>query len=447
MSKIFNCPSCHAPLDYNPADDIVTKCSFCGNSIIVPEEIREKQGARPAGTFTASNIPNADKIREIAYLAQSGNKIGAIKLYRQLFGTDLAQSKEMVERLTAGQGIALPTATVITYQGPSSGRSVGCYLVAIFLFIALVTLIPIILSLGGGLAAFSFLADIVETPLAGFPTAIGPFATSLPAATPTPPYLLAFGGSGTGPGLLNDARSIAVDGDGNVYLADYVGGRLQKFDSNGKFVALWNINTDIYSNSLATDRQGILYVLQGSAISRFETATGNTLSPISLDSFAESVWITAQGDLLVTYDDQIVRLDSKGNVQQTISIEAAANGNDFTQAVTDGLGNIYVLGQTLVPAAGFNDAIFKFSADGSYQSQFGSSGNEPGQFRAPSGLAVDGQGRVFVSDIKGISIFAADGRYIGAIEVEGVPFGLTFGPTGELLVTNREQVFKLLVTQ
>lgn len=440
MSKIFNCPSCHAPLDYNPTDDIVTKCSFCGNSIIVPEELREKRGARPAGTFTASNIPNADKIREIAYLAQSGKKIEAIKLYRQLFGTDLAESKAIVEQLTAGQGIALPaTATVVTYQA-SSGRSVGCYLLAIFLFIALVTLIPIILSLGGGLAAFSFLKDVVETPLAGFPTAG-------PVASPTPPYLLAFGGSGTGPGLLNDARSIAVDGDGNVYLADYVGGRLQKFDSNGNFVALWNINPDIYSNSLAVDNQGILYVLQGSAISRFETATGNPLSPIALDSFAESVWVTVQGDLLVTYDDRLVRLDSKGSVQQTIDLEAAANGNDFVQGVTDGLGNIYVLGQTLVPAAGFNDVVFKFSADGSYQSQFGSSGDEPGQFRAPNGLGVDGQGRLFVSDIHGISIFGGDGRYIGVIEVEGVAFGLTFNNLGQLLVTNREQVFKLLVTQ
>lgn len=78
-----------------------------------------------------------------------------------------------------------------------------------------------------------------------------------------------------------------------------------------------------------------------------------------------------------------------------------------TRVAVDGLGNIYALGT-------FNDAVFKFGPDGKFIIRFGCSGGNPGQFRTASAIAVDGRGRVYVSE--GVQIFDGDGRYLDTFE-------------------------------
>jgi hypothetical protein len=106
------------------------------------------------------------------------------------------------------------------------------------------------------------------------------------------------------------------------------------------------------------------------------------------------------------------------------------------RVATDGLGNIYALGT-------FNDAVFKFGPDGKFINRFGGSGNDPGQLRAASAIAVDGKGRVYVSDIKGIQVFDADGRYLNFLKIQGHAFGMVFNDRNELFVAARTQVIKL----
>jgi len=79
--------------------------------------------------------------------------------------------------------------------------------------------------------------------------------------------------------------------------------------------------------------------------------------------------------------------------------------------------------------------------------KFGSDGDEPGQFRAPNAIAVDGQSRVYVSDIKGIQIFDAEGRYLGVFEPpnRAFVFGMTFDDQNELFAVAGDQVFKFVL--
>src|ERR1700752_3297643 len=46
--------------------------------------------------------------------------------------------------------------------------------------------------------------------------------------------LLEFGSEGIGPGMFTDARSIAVDGTGRIYVGEYTGGGIQVFGQAGK---------------------------------------------------------------------------------------------------------------------------------------------------------------------------------------------------------------------
>jgi DNA-directed RNA polymerase subunit RPC12/RpoP len=50
-AKTFQCPSCGSPILTSGADKEV-KCQYCGNTVIVPEELREK----PAPTFTPTTF-------------------------------------------------------------------------------------------------------------------------------------------------------------------------------------------------------------------------------------------------------------------------------------------------------------------------------------------------------------------------------------------------------
>jgi len=110
-----------------------------------------------------------------------------------------------------------------------------------------------------------------------------------------------------------------------------------------------------------------------------------------------------------------------------------------TRVAIDGLGNIFALGT-------FNTAVFKFSPEGKYLNRFGGDGDQPGQFRAPEAIAVDGQGRVYVSDFKGIQVFDGAGRYLDLIKVDGFPFGMTFNDRNELFVATGKKIIKYEVS-
>jgi outer membrane protein assembly factor BamB len=154
--------------------------------------------------------------------------------------------------------------------------------------------------------------------------------------------------------------------------------------------------------------------------------------------------VTPDGGLIAAWyknRDDIVRFNTEG--QTTLTIRNAISGQTDsselqTRVAVDGRENIYALGA-------FNNAIFKFTREGKYVSRFGSDGDQRGQFRAPSAIAVDGQGRVYVSDFKGIQVFDADGRYLDTIKVTGAASGMVFNDKGELFVVARTRVVKLVL--
>ena len=119
------------------------------------------------------------------------------------------------------------------------------------------------------------------------------------------------------------------------------------------------------------------------------------------------------------------------------AISSASGDSELqTRVAVDGLGNIYALGT-------FNSAVFKFGPEGKFLNRFGGRGDQPGQFHAPSAIAVDGRGRVYVSDIKGIQIFDTDGRYINVLKTDGPASGMVFNDRNELFVAARTHVIKL----
>src|SRR5205814_1918932 len=90
--------------------------------------------------------------------------------------------------------------------------------------------------------------------------------------------------TGSGDGQFNGPVNIAVDSSGNVYVADTLNHRIQKFTSAGNFLTAWGSHGSTngqfgYPEGVATDGSGNVYVAdtQNYRIQKF-TSTGTFLT-------------------------------------------------------------------------------------------------------------------------------------------------------------------------
>lgn len=476
QSQTFTCPKCGAPQDYRGGSAPTIQCSYCDTTLIVPEGLRTP--TPNFGAFDPDEISReAAKLAEIKQLADGGNKIAAIKLYRETFHTGLREAKDAVEAIERGQnvqvaqiGFGTPQSFQVSHGGQdinisttpgggvhisksqSSGCITGIVIIVILIVIASIA-VPIMLSVG----AFAFLMPVITTQtdsqVADRSSIVVPTFPSPPTAVPTPlptpqfaNVVSEFGGKGTGAGKMQDARAIAVDNNGNVFVAEYIGGRVQVFSDAGKFKTRCLIDPDAATPSIAADRSGNLYVLQGVTITKYDAATCKELDvfPPALGESYEHIAVDADGTLFATMTgnqkDSIVRLNSGGRA--TVVVDSAISGqlNRYEldpELAIDGSGNLYVLGS-------FASQVFKFDRNGKFVDSIGGRGNEPGQFSAVNAIAVDPQGRIYVSDNKGVQVFSPDGRYLDVFDIpKSVASGMAFDDEGNLWVAAREQVYEL----
>ncbi len=155
--------------------------------------------------------------------------------------------------------------------------------------------------------------EIAQQPLTG----VNRPASSSPAkANGFATLAMTFGSEGIGPGMFNDARSIAVDAEGRIYVGEYSGGRIQVFDQAGKFITQWMADKKMPLRGLASDRGGTVYVAQRGVISRYEGPTGKAMGQLQYGEGwgFDDVAVAADGGIVAAWyknRDDIVRFDSE----------------------------------------------------------------------------------------------------------------------------------------
>ena len=374
-------------------------------------------------------------------------KCGAPVTYER--STDLSAAKPKIRcdychsQLIAPDELAGQPARVVRIQlGLASGAGFPRWLwllIGIPLFLIVVVGLAVVGVLAPGF--FSVSRAVKEAGNPARPTAVAKEKGNSFASV-----LLTFGSEGIGPGMFNDARSIAIDGTGRIYVGEYTGGRIQVFDPAGKFLNQWTIgDRKTILRGLAADRKGTVYAVHGGGIDRYQGETGEKLGQLEYErSGFDDVTTGADGGLVAAWQsnrDDIIAFDSTGKVVRTIpaAISSASGDSELSMRVAvDGSGYIYALGR-------FNNGVFKFGRDGKFMNRFGSGGDQPGQFRAPYSIAVDGYGRVYVGDSKGIQVFDTNGRHLTILDLKGVAFGMVFNDKNELFVIARDRVIKYSV--
>ena len=203
---LMSCPTCNAPLEYDGVHSVV-HCKFCGNTSVVPsaalngqppsseleeiirltrggqygaaaerfraafgEEAEDAQEAVDAlasgsnvvtfssGQATAEEL--ADAMQQVQRLAASGNRIEAVKVYRQTFGTDLSDSVRVVDQIIAWatqQG--LPSTLTIDMNANNARLRRAAWITGLaILFFIIGVGVVIALAIGGGKLAPHYIA-------------------------------------------------------------------------------------------------------------------------------------------------------------------------------------------------------------------------------------------------------------------------------------------------
>ena len=203
----------------------------------------------------------------------------------------------------------------------------------------------------------------------------------------------ASGGADQRDGHILSPAGVTVDSRGNIYVIDARNSRVQKFDSQGKFLTKWGS--------------------YGSANGQFQKPTGTT--------------VDLTGNILVLDSFRIQKFDSQGNFLSTQGSDGTSDGQ-FKKPrgiAVDNLGNMFV-------ADTGNNRIQKFDSNGNFVTKWGTKGLEDSQFSSPIGIATDKSGNVYVTDAGNYRVqkFDNQGNFLskwGTFGGKSIQFGYPIG--------------------
>jgi hypothetical protein len=220
---------------------------------------------------------------------------------------------------------------------------------------------------------------------------------------------LVWGRRGLSDGRLQKPRAMAIDDQDRLYIVDMTG-RIQVFTTDGQYLRGWSTpeSENGKPTGLSFDRQGHLLVAD--------------------THYYRVLFYTPEGR----------RLEDR-----TIGGVCGFGPGEFnfvTDCVQDSQGNYYV------SEYGEYDRVQKFSRNGRFLMQWGSHGEQPGQFMRPQSLGVDRQDRIWVADACNhrIQVFDATAGEASLVRLWGehgsrpgqlsYPYGLVFDGEGHLYV-------------
>lgn len=220
-----------------------------------------------------------------------------------------------------------------------------------------------------------------------------------------------------GPGTFNEPWGIAVGPDGSVYVTDTWNHRVQKFTSTGRFVKTWGIfgqgeTPDAFygPRGLAVDSQGRVYVTDtgNKRIVVFD-ADGNFITQFGMAGFGPG-----------EFDEPVgIAIDKNGFVyvtdtwNQRIQVFLPVDTAGILTFIPDKQWDVFGwFGQSLdnKPFIAVDDnlhvfitdpegyRVMEFDRDGEIVRVWGDYGNTNTSFGIASGIAVDADGNVWVTD-------------------------------------------------
>ena len=196
-------------------------------------------------------------------------------------------------------------------------------------------------------------------------------------------FISRFGGKGEKDEHLDKPEGIAVDPEGNIFIADYNTGFIKKYDTSYKWLLTFSEYGSEKGQNIKSEfmdiRDGKLYMPEA----------GNH----RVDVF------DLNGKFLFDFGGLGTEPGKMNNP------ESAKFNSD---------GKLYVADLK-------NDRIQVFDKDGKFLKLWGKTGSANGEFKAPAGIAIDAQDRVYVTEIGNdrVQVFDKDGKFLTILRQQG----------------------------
>jgi DNA-binding beta-propeller fold protein YncE len=189
---------------------------------------------------------------------------------------------------------------------------------------------------------------------------------------------------------LNQPSGVAVDGAGNVYVADTGNSAIKEWSATGNILTTTTLVASNLNHPLgvAVDGAGNVYIADtgNSAIKKWSAANSNVTTLVSSGLlYPYGLAVDGAGNVYIadTFDSAIKKW-SPGQGSPTTLVSTGLN--EPHGVAVDAVGNVYI-------ADTENNAIKKWSAANSNVTTLVPSG-----LSLPAGVAVDGSGNVYIAD-------------------------------------------------
>ena len=262
---------------------------------------------------------------------------------------------------------------------------------------------------------------VAPTPTMGTVVAPTPTMAPTPAPAPVPAgpsaqagQWVAWGRRGEALGEFYQPKQVSVAPDGSVYVKDGGYGRVQRLSPTDACQCWWQVSAELSRNdatfdasfrnqysdydisAIAIDLKSAIYIAHENWVSKWKPELILMEKPWrkSSERFVRMVVDQFGSVYAVSSDDLIVKIGPDGKELGRWGSRGSGPGqfNNPNGIALDGQGNLYV-------ADSQNNRIQKLSVNGGRPiAQFGTMGTGPGQFNSPTGVAIDQQGNIYVSD-------------------------------------------------
>lgn len=189
-------------------------------------------------------------------------------------------------------------------------------------------------------------------------------------------FITRFGGKGDDDQHLDKPEGIAVDPNGNIFVADYNTGFIKKYDSNYQWLKTF---------------------------SEYGTEPGKNIKSEFASIYNGKLYLPEAGNHRVDV------FDLEGNFLFLFGGLGTEPGkfNNPESAKANSSGLIYVADLK-------NDRVQIFNPDGKFIKVWGKTGTGSGEFKAPAGIALDKNDNVYVTEIGNdrIQVFDKDGQFL-----------------------------------
>lgn len=281
-----------------------------------------------------------------------------------------------------------------------------------------------------------------------------------------------WGEQGSAPGEFDFPIAIAINAKDEIFISDHYNSRVQKFDTDGKFIS--EFTTLPSPGAFALDREGNFYITHfpGSKKQMDKYGRGNFVSVYAPDGTMLRQWgkmgvgdgeFDCPGGLAISAEDRVYIADQTNHRVQVFDtmgkflFKWGEYGNEPGQfggmeakyartggpqfVALDSEGHVWT-------TEGMNGRIQEFTADGKFLRAWGDNQDKPGSFggafagfnnqptrlQGPIALCFDVHDHLWISAVCGrIQRFSKSGEFLGGIGQQGDQPGQFYAPHGVAL--------------